>query len=99
VEAARALGEQMTRTADVKKAISDTFKKLTGRMPSHEEISLLAELQKRQLGNFQQHPEKARGWLTTGQHIIAKDLDPLLVAANAVVASTILNADATLTRR
>lgn len=99
VEAARAMGEQMAKMSDVKKAIVDTFRRLTGRTPSGEEIALLTDLRENQLNNFRRHPQKAKGWLETGQHVIAADVDPLLVAANAVVASTILNADATLTKR
>lgn len=98
VEVSRALGEQMARTGG-RKSIVDTFKKLTGRTPSREEEDLLLDLQKTQLAKFRAHPEKARGWLHTGQYLIQQDADSLLVAANAVVASTILNADATLTKR
>ena len=99
VEAARALGEQMAKTTDTRKAIRNTFKKLTGRSPSQKEMDLLADLQITQLKKFKQHPEKAKGWLLAGQHTVEKDLDTLWIAANTVVASTILNADATLTRR
>lgn len=99
VEAACVLGEQMAKTNNIQKAITDTFKKLTGRTPSKKEIDLLAELQKSQLKNFMNHPEKAKGWLHTGQYVVDTKQDTLLIAANAVVASTILNADATLFKR
>jgi hypothetical protein len=99
VEAARALGEEMAKTNDGRRAIRDTFKKLTGRSPSDKELDLLLDLQKSQLKKFKIQPEKARGWLNTGQYVVESNSDTLLVAANAVVASTILNADATLTKR
>ena len=99
IEAARALGAQMSKTADVRVAIHDTFKKLTGREPSDKEVDLLVDLQGSQLRKFKAYPEKAIGWLNTGQFIIESNSDSLLVAANTVVASTILNADATLTKR
>jgi hypothetical protein len=98
IEAARALGEQMVNV-DIRTGIRDTFKKLTGRKPAQKEIDLLVALQQRQLKIFKQHPERAKGWLNTGQYVVGKKADPLVVAANAVVASTILNADATLTKR
>ncbi|MEX1238948.1 MAG: DUF1553 domain-containing protein, partial [Cyclobacteriaceae bacterium] len=98
IEAARALGEQMVND-DIRKGIRDTFKKLTGRKPAQKEIDLLEALQQTQLKIFKQHPERAKGWLNTGQYVVGKKADPLVVAANAVVASTILNADATLTKR
>lgn len=99
VEAARALGEQMAAYADPRKGITDAFKKLTGRTPSEREVDLMADLLESQLAKFKRHPGKARGWLNTGQHVVERNTDRLLVAANAVVASTILNADATLTKR
>lgn len=99
IEAARALGEQMAKTSDSQKAISDTYKKLTGLTPSQKEFDLLDNLLKSQLKKFRQHPEKAKGWLNTGQYVVDRNADTLLIAANAVVASTILNSDATLIKR
>lgn len=99
VEAARVLGEQMTRENDVKRGIIATYRRLTGRSPDAREVDLLAELQHLEYKKFRDHPEKATGWLTTGQHVIDRNLDHLLVAANTVVASTIMNSDATLTKR
>ena len=43
--------------------------------------------------------KKTKGWLSAGQYEVDKTLDPAQVAANAVVASVILNSDATLTKR
>lgn len=99
VEAACVLGEQMARTEDIEMAIADTFRKLTGRTPSQKEVDLLEELQKSQLKNFKEHPGNAKGWLHTGQYEVGDDQDTLLIAANAVIASTIINADATLIKR
>src|SRR5690606_30036324 len=99
VEASRALGDQMAEVDNVREAIVTTFRKLTGRKPSDAEIGLLAELYESQLSSFRQHPEKAEGWLHEGQYVIQHKADSLAIAANAVVASTILNADATLTKR
>lgn len=99
VETARALGEQMAKSGDARKAIEEAYKKLTGRTPSQKEVDLLVDLQKSQLKKFTQYPGKAKGWLNTGQYVVGKNTDSLLIAANAVVASTILNSDATLTKR
>jgi len=57
------------------------------------------DLQRLQFKKFQEHPEKVKGWLNAGQHIVNRTLDRSLIAANAVVASTIMNSDATLTKR
>ncbi|MBS0030660.1 DUF1553 domain-containing protein [Chitinophaga sp. 22321] len=99
VEAAKVMGEQMARTANNREAIITTYRKLTGHRPTADEISLLLTLQQAELKKFRQHPEKQTGWLNTGQYKIDNTLDSALIAANAVVASTIINADASLTKR
>jgi len=99
IEAACALGEQMAKESDGRKAIINTYVKLTGRTPSPKEVDLLVDLQKNQLKKFNLHPEKAKGWINAGQYKVEKNLDSALIGANAVVASTIMNSDATLTKR
>ena len=99
LEAALVLGEQMTRTKNAKEGIITAYRQLTGRTPGEKEVELLTELQHIEYDKFSGHPEKAKGWLTTGQHVVDRKLDTALVAANAVVASTIMNSDATLTKR
>jgi hypothetical protein len=99
VEAAKVMGEQMCKTTNNQEAIIQAYRKLTGRKPSDRELSLLLQLQQAELKKFRVMPEKAKGWLNAGQYQVAKDIDQSLVAANAVVASTILNSDATLTKR
>jgi hypothetical protein len=99
IEAARVLGEQMTRINDKRKAITDTYRKLTGRTPLPKEVDLLLLLQQVEADKFKKHPEKVKGWLNTGQYKIDKKLDTALLTANTVVASTILNSDASLTKR
>ena len=98
-EAAKVLGEQITKLSGDRKAITMAYRKLTGRTPTAKEISLLMSLQNVQHKKFKDHPEKTKGWLMQGQYIIDSKLDPASVAANSVVASAILNSDATLTKR
>ncbi len=99
VEAAKVLAVEMTRAKDPKLAIHLAFQKLTGRTADAEQLQLLLELQSKQLKSFQLSPQKAQGWLRSGLSKIPKDLDLPTIAANAVVASTIMNSDATLTKR
>jgi hypothetical protein len=99
VEAAKVMGEQMTRNSDKRSAITSIYRKLTGRRPMLNEVNLLLTLQQVELKKFREHPEKQNGWLNTGQYHIDKKLDSALIAANTVVASTILNSDASLTKR
>ena len=98
-EAVKVLGEQMSKMTDDKKAIILIYRKLTGRKTTQKEVELLLSLQKNQQKKFREHPKKAVGWLGAGQYSVDQKLDKSLIAANAVVASTILNSDATLTKR
>jgi len=99
VEAAKVMGEEMTKATDTKSAINDAFRKLTGRKCSEKELKLLTDLEVKELQKFKTNIAKAKGWLNAGLY----KPDPLLpqdkLAANAVVASTIMNADATITKR
>jgi hypothetical protein len=99
VEAAKVIGEQMSNATDVRQAIAKTYRKLTGLMPSDRELELLEGLRQKELTKFREDPKRATGWLGAGQSTVGKNVDPAMVAANAVVASVILNSDATLMKR
>ncbi|PPL02344.1 DUF1553 domain-containing protein [Parapedobacter indicus] len=99
VEASRAMGEEMTKIADARQAITQAYRRLTSRHPAREELDLLMNLQAAERRKFATDPNKSQGWLTLGQHRSSKKLDASLLAANTVVASTILNSDAALTKR
>ncbi len=99
VEASRVLGNSMLPYSDPKKGISEVFQKLTGRKIKGDELRLLAELQHEEYEKFKGNKAKAVGWLNTGEFRIHDDEDAALVAANAVVASTIMNSDATIMKR
>ncbi len=99
VEAAKVLGEQMTREKNPKIAITNTYRKLTGRLPEKKEMALLLKLKADQNELFTKKPNKAKGWLEAGQYEVDKSLNAAHVAANAVVASTIMNSDAAITKR
>jgi hypothetical protein len=99
VEAYRKLGEQMTKAPDVKAGISDAYRRLTGVSPQPEALQLLEGLYVKTLERFRSNPEKAKGWLKTGRASMDPSLDQMRIAANAVVASTIMNSDAAITKR
>lgn len=99
VEAAKVLGERMSRETDSRQAITQTYRRLTGRTPSERETTLLLSLYQTEYQKFRATSTKAAGWLKSGLYKPDPALEPALVAANAVVASTILNSDATLTKR
>lgn len=99
VEASRVLGYAMLQYSEPKAGIADTFKKLTGRSIKDEELNLLVDLQLEEYEKFKSKSSKTEGWLNSGEFRIANDNDEALVAANAVVASTIINSDAAITKR
>jgi regulator of sigma D len=93
------MGQEISSSKDTSKAISDLYSRLTGIRPSKAELTLLKALQSKELQNFRADIKKTKGWLSAGQFKINKALEPAMVAANSVVASVILNSDATLTKR
>ena len=99
IEASKVLGEQMCKIQDAPKAIATVYRKLTGLQPSKAELALLLRLQRVEQEKFQHHPEKAKGWLEAGLYKLDAKLDQAALAANAVVANTIMNSDATLSKR
>ena len=99
MEAAKVLGEEMTAIPNPQERVRMAFTRLTGKEPTKQELALLVDLSNKEYEIFSAHPDKSIGWLQAGSHSVSKDLDPLLVAANAVVASVILNGDVTLMKR
>lgn len=99
VEAARVLGKRMVAYGSVSEGIAKTYKKLTGRTIKKEELTILTDLQHSEFEKFKKNNAKAQGWISIGEHKIDPADDAALVAANAVVASTIMNSDAFITKR
>lgn len=98
VEAARALGANAVHLETPVLMIQNMFRKLTGRFPTEKESALLQQLHTAEWKKFSQFPEKMQGWIKTGIFKPTQD-NPALLAANAVVASTIMNSDASITKR
>lgn len=99
VEASIALGEQMSKEKDAAAGIMMAYRKLTAQAPTKQMLDLLLQLQQEQIKKFKAAPQKAKGFLHTGQYKIDNNIDASLIAANAVVASTILNSDACISKR
>lgn len=98
VEAARVMGEKMARQKDPATAITSAFSALTGRSVSDAEHKILLDLFNQQAAELQD-PQKASGWLKASPQALPKEINRAEVAAYAVVASTIMNTDATITKR
>ncbi|MEP2238676.1 MAG: DUF1553 domain-containing protein, partial [Maribacter sp.] len=99
IEASRVIGKNMMAYDDPEKGIKDAFLRLTGRNAKNEELALLTELRQSEYDKFKANEAKTLGWLNTGEFRIENTSDKAMVAANAVVASTIMNLDATITKR
>ncbi|MEM8567765.1 MAG: DUF1553 domain-containing protein [Bacteroidota bacterium] len=99
IEAARVIGESITQKGNSKDAITEAYRKLTARSPSNEELNLLLIAQTDEYQKFKADPLRKKGWLSTGEYEVESSLDQDMVAANAVLASIIINSDAFITRR
>ncbi|WP_010521541.1 DUF1553 domain-containing protein [Aquimarina agarivorans] len=99
LEAAKVMGERMTKMKDSLEGIKMAYVRFTGKSPEEKELKVLAELQAKEYEKFKANPEKAKGWLEAGAYQIDESLDVNLLASNAIVASVILNGDVTITKR
>lgn len=99
LEAAKVLGQQISMADDSEAAISAAFERLSGRIPTKDELQVLLQLQQQEIEKFKADSAKAAGWLQAGAFEIDPSISPALLAANAVVASTIINADASVIKR
>ncbi len=99
VEIAKVLGATISQHQDTGQGIQEAFRKLTGRTAQDREIEVLLALRENELDKFRSSPEKMEGWLSAGSYPVQEKPDRLDWAANTVVASAILNSDATITKR
>lgn len=99
LEAAKVIGKNMTKFSSIEEGIKDTYIKLTGKTISDKELQILMSFQQKEYKKFKENTDKTKGWISSGDFQILKDDNLPLIAANAVIASTIMNLDATITKR
>lgn len=99
VEASKVLGEKITRSANTGDGIREVFFSLTGRSPEEREMDILLQAHEQEYQNFLVNDEKTKGWLSAGEYTFDASLDKPSLAAGAIIASTIMNADASITKR
>lgn len=99
LEAARVLGQRISYLDKPAEGIQLAFRLLTGRKANPEELELLLELREKEEQKFRKNPEKMQGWLQAGVAKKDNSIPQPLLAANTVVASTIMNADAAIIKR
>lgn len=100
VEASRLLAERMIKEGgdDLEEQIRFAYVAATSRIPKPIEISILEDLFYKELSTFQAEPERAESLLKVGEYSADTSLEPPELAARALIASTILNLDETLTK-
>lgn len=99
IEACKVMGQNMVKEGNTPAALVHVFRKITGRKPIPAELALLLQQQKALYQQFKANPKKKDSWLNTGLYRIDRSLDQDWIAANTIVANTILNSDASITKR
>lgn len=101
VEAARMLGERMEKetTRQTANKMDFAFRLLIGRSPSEVEVTTLEELYDEQVAFFKNNKTQALELLSIGEYQRDKTLNASIIAANTVVASTIMNFDEFVMKR
>jgi hypothetical protein len=99
VEASRLLAERVLRASTGDEAVERAFRLLTGRHPRAEEARVLRDLRAEEERRFAAAPRDAAALLAVGEKARDASLPAPKVAAMAVVASTIMNMDAFVTKR
>lgn len=100
IEASRLLAERMIKKAgdDLKEQITYAFMAATSRAPNNAEIDILINLYHNELEGYKTDPELAEKLLGVGEFPSDSSLAVPELAASAIIASTILNLDETITK-
>lgn len=100
VEASRAIAQkaiyETEKTAD---QVRFMYQLITTTEPGDKILEILTGLYQDQQSLFESHPDRMTGWLNAGESLPDSGMNPATLAAGAVVANTILNSDAYVTKR
>ena len=99
LEACKVIGERINKEGATPSSIAKAYKRITGTEVDQEQLKLLVDLQKQEYEIFKSDGKKKKGWIEAGDFEIDRSLDTDMTAANAIVASVILNSDASITKR
>ena len=99
VEAARALAARVLaiRQVDERRA-GEIFRRVTGRMPSQTEMSILLQTAGTELVQFRADPEAARALLAVGESKPPEGIDAASLATWTLVCSMVMNLDEAITQ-
>jgi Protein of unknown function (DUF1553)/Protein of unknown function (DUF1549)/Planctomycete cytochrome C/Concanavalin A-like lectin/glucanases superfamily len=100
-EAARKLAERMMKeggnTPDGR--ITLAYKAMVSRYPRPQEVAILKQLYQEELSDIQKRPNRIKELLSVGEAPVDKTLNQNELAANTVLAMTLINFDGTIVRR
>jgi Protein of unknown function (DUF1553)/Protein of unknown function (DUF1549)/Planctomycete cytochrome C/Concanavalin A-like lectin/glucanases superfamily len=100
-EAARKLAERMMREGGTtpEGRITLAYKAMESRYPRTEEVNILKEMYQEELKDIQKNPKRVKELLSIGESEIDKSLNQNELAANTVLAMTLINFDGTVVKR
>ena len=100
VEAARQMASNLLKRPfeSDSQRITHGFRLATGRLPSHDELSLLTEAFKQQTDTFRHDPLAVSNLLNVGDSPTDKALDPVRLASWTAFCRILLNLDETITK-
>ena len=100
VEAARVVAQRAAeRYAATNDRLAYSYRLLTARQPVAREMAILTRLYESEYAKFRRSPAKMKGWLHAGSSRAVHQADLPALVAGTVVASTIMNSDAFITKR
>ena len=100
-EAARKLAERMMREGGTttEGRITLAYKAMESRYPRKEEVNILKEMYQEELMDIQKNPKRVKELLSIGESVVDKTLNQNELAANTVLAMTLINFDGTVIKR
>ncbi|RAJ97672.1 cytochrome c [Larkinella arboricola] len=99
VEAAKVVAARsFEQSKELPERLTQLFRLLTGRKPVEKELAILRKLYEQEYRKFRQHPAKMQGWLQAGEYQLPNVDEKPALAAGAVVASTVMNSEAFITK-
>jgi hypothetical protein len=100
VEAARKFAERILREGGdtTARRLAFAFQSVTSRPPTEAELAVLSRVLDHQRAAFRERPEAAKKLLAVGEALADSAVDPVELAAWAMVASAILNTDEAVTK-
>ncbi|RRB04104.1 DUF1553 domain-containing protein [Larkinella rosea] len=100
VEAAKVVAARsFTGNKPLPEQLTQVFRLLTSRKPTNKELAILTKLYQQEYQKFRKTPAKMEGWIQAGEYKLTQaSAEMPALAAGAVVASTVMNSEAFITK-